>query len=714
MFVCLFVYRWKRHLDPNINRDRWTQEEDILLCALYFRYDNQWSSIARALDGRTPQQCRTRWHNLSQSHFLATYRAEIAAVNIEAVEKAQEAVNKQKESVTGLPTATTRARMPGKKKKKAGGSHHAGRNVPAANGSLSGVGAIRYSASGNTNGPTGMPRFRMEALGVPGASTQHLPDTQTPLYLGGLGTLQYPPNMLRPIGHHQSMLPDTPMTGYPHSQLPGYGIPRVSEDRPAKKKRGRPSKAEQAAAAEAEERYDSSILLDAVAGFGGTTLAYDGGKSVSDHSCGQQQMGQFCWYPRPKEVEDAFVRSIRSVDEVLVGLNANRESKRLRSAGRRKRGAYDRVKLILDLVGKTWHGQEAVQDKRDRYGGSHHYEGSVSRPGFGGVPGGGLVAMPGYEVVEDGAMLPINSQHHHMTPLKLKQEPAEKNGENGDKCVAGIDNGLFLGLEYLTDEKIPGSKTPLSALKHAPQTAASPLLADLLHSPLINKDQMRGMTMQALLASPAGAGNKRVWNPQATPDSNRLMSDVVRCLDMSDATTAAMGCGGAGGKTTTANNANTGDIGNVAKSSAGLAAGFQPFSVMSHVISDISTPGSIGIQPPLVLDSASRINPGSVMMKNTGSAEETERLYSTRCDTLGIKRQQFVQMPVFNTVDTVDTVALGTSQPVPQAVGGLGPQALPGANFDEYTTIGNYKGINKRRLSIDSVRMSLHALLDKA
>ena len=78
--------RWKRHLDPSIRREKWSDEEDIKLCALFSKYDNAWSSISKAMHGRTPQQCRTRWHNLKTSSFMTKRREDIQKIDMEALE----------------------------------------------------------------------------------------------------------------------------------------------------------------------------------------------------------------------------------------------------------------------------------------------------------------------------------------------------------------------------------------------------------------------------------------------------------------------------------------------------------------------------------------------------------------------------------------------------------------------------------------------------
>ena len=52
--------RWRRHLDPGIKRDAWKAREDSALMALYDQFGSQWSSISKAIPGRTAQQCRAR------------------------------------------------------------------------------------------------------------------------------------------------------------------------------------------------------------------------------------------------------------------------------------------------------------------------------------------------------------------------------------------------------------------------------------------------------------------------------------------------------------------------------------------------------------------------------------------------------------------------------------------------------------------------------
>lgn len=58
-------------MDPSIRRDCWSPEEDKLLFTLAEKYANGWSAVARRMKGRTPPQCRTRWHYLTNNPSAA-------------------------------------------------------------------------------------------------------------------------------------------------------------------------------------------------------------------------------------------------------------------------------------------------------------------------------------------------------------------------------------------------------------------------------------------------------------------------------------------------------------------------------------------------------------------------------------------------------------------------------------------------------------------
>ena len=56
--------RWNNYLDTNINREAWTNEEDILLLENYLVYGNRWSIINKSLKNRTDGAAKNRINSL--------------------------------------------------------------------------------------------------------------------------------------------------------------------------------------------------------------------------------------------------------------------------------------------------------------------------------------------------------------------------------------------------------------------------------------------------------------------------------------------------------------------------------------------------------------------------------------------------------------------------------------------------------------------------
>lgn len=58
------LHRWQKVLDPKLVKGPWTKEEDAKVVALVKEYGaKRWSDIAKRLPGRIGKQCRERWHN---------------------------------------------------------------------------------------------------------------------------------------------------------------------------------------------------------------------------------------------------------------------------------------------------------------------------------------------------------------------------------------------------------------------------------------------------------------------------------------------------------------------------------------------------------------------------------------------------------------------------------------------------------------------------
>ena len=59
--------RWHNHLDPNISKRKWTQEEDMLIVKLHLLHGNRWCDIAKQVVGRTDNAIKNRFNsNLSK------------------------------------------------------------------------------------------------------------------------------------------------------------------------------------------------------------------------------------------------------------------------------------------------------------------------------------------------------------------------------------------------------------------------------------------------------------------------------------------------------------------------------------------------------------------------------------------------------------------------------------------------------------------------